>query len=150
MTLNRQNELKIQKIHGDYKVKITILKYLVAFIVGLGALTPAAFAQESNPVGKWHTVSGESRYEVTTCRDGKAICAKLVWLRADMRSEENLQFLNKTVLSGARPVQTNKWRGAISFAGEKLSGSLTLVNPDRMRLNGCNFVFCRTVNFKRI
>ncbi len=111
---------------------------------------PFALADNNIPLGKWQTTTGESRYEISKCQNGKAICAKLVWLRPDVRTPENLKQLNRIVLSGAKLVSKNKWRGAVKYAGESLSGSLVLLNKNKLRLNGCSFIFCKTVNFKRL
>ena len=133
-----------------------ILHALIALSLTLSIATPLAQAGENEaaktitPVGIWQTTSGESRYKISTCKNGKQICAKLVWLRSDVRTPENLKLLNKVVLSGAQRSQNNKWHGALKYAGETLNGSLTLLNPNRLRLNGCSFVFCKSVNFKRI
>lgn len=131
-------------------MKNKIVNLIALTALGLGLMSSAALSAENTPVGKWQTSSGESRYVISECSDGKAICAKLVWLRADARSPENLKYLNKTVMAGALPVRENSWRGAISYAGEKLNGNLTLVNSDRLRLNGCSFVFCQTISLNRI
>ena len=127
-----------------------ISNILIAFILTIFIAIPLAQAGENTPIGKWQTTTGESRYEIKKCQNGKAICAKLVWLRSDARTPENLKLLNKVILSGATAVRSNKWRGALKYAGERLSGNLILVNSNRLRLNGCSFVFCKTINFKRI
>lgn len=128
----------------------SILAFTIAFSLAFPLTIPAVQAGENTPIGSWQTTSGESRYEITACKSGKAICAKLVWLRSDARSSTNLKHLNKVILTGARPVRANKWRGSLNYAGERLSGSLTLINNNRLRLSGCKFVFCKTINFKRI
>jgi uncharacterized protein (DUF2147 family) len=102
------------------------------------------------PIGKWRSTTGESQYEVTYCGDGTRLCARLTWLRSDARTAENLQYLNKYVVRGARSIQTNKWRGTINYGGEKIGGSVTLLNDDKMRLTGCKLIACQTMDFNRV
>jgi len=127
-----------------------ILNFIISLSIALAMAIPSAQGGEVSPLGSWQTTTGESRYEIVSCKNGRAICAKLVWLRSDARSKENLKHLNRVILMGARQVQQNKWRGTLRYAGENLSGSLTLVNANKLRLNGCKFVFCKTINFRRI
>ncbi len=126
------------------------MRFIISLSIALSIAVSNAQAGEISPLGSWQTTTGESRYEIISCKNGRAICAKLTWLRPDARSKENLKHLNKVIMMGARQVQQNKWRGTLSYAGEKLSGSLTLVNANKLRLNGCKLVFCKTINFRRI
>ena len=127
------------------------LKSLAMAILAAGSLfaTPVV-SEEPSPVGKWQTSTGESRYEVSLCGDGTRLCAKLTWLRSDARTAENVKYLNKYVVHGAKPLAPNKWRGTVNYAGEKIAGSVTLVAPDKMRLNSCMLVVCQSIDFHRI
>lgn len=106
-------------------------------------------AQDLTPVGQWQSATGESRYEVTFC-GGAKLCARLVWLRSDVRTADNLRYLNKYVVRGATPTEDNKWSGTVLYAGESVGGSMTLLSPDKLRLSGCKLVMCQTLEFERI
>ncbi len=106
-------------------------------------------ANDASPVGKWQTATGESRYEVSYC-GGTALCARLTWLRSDARTPENLAYLNTYVVKGAHRTGTNKWSGTLSYNGEKIGGSMTLIDGDSMRLSGCKLIMCQTLEFERI
>jgi uncharacterized protein (DUF2147 family) len=112
------------------------------------ALSPS-HAKDLTPVGKWRTATGESQYEVFFCGESK-LCAKLTWLRADARTSENTPYLNKYVVKGARQTASNKWNGTVSFAGQRVGGSITMLNNSKMRLKGCQLVFCQSVEFHRL
>lgn len=114
----------------------------------LASFSPAQ-AQDITPVGKWRTSTGESQYEVFYCGDSE-ICAKLTWLRSDARTRENAQYLNKYVVTGARQTAANKWKGTLSIAGERVGGSIVMLNDKKMRLKGCKLIFCQSVEFHRI
>lgn len=125
------------------------IRKLAASIVALATLTLPAFAGQVSPVGTWQSSTGESRYQVSLCGDGTELCAKLTWLRDDARTAENLAFLNKWVVK-AHPVQANKWRGTVNYKGDTVSGSVTLVNEDTLKLSGCKGIFCKSLRFNRV
>jgi len=130
-------------------VKKISLKIATA-LIACGLFSTPVISNELSPVGKWLTTTGESQYEVTLCGGGSNLCAKLTWLRADARTADNLAYLNKYVVRGARPTAANKWRGTINYAGEKIGGSVTLLSADKLRLNGCKLIVCQTVDFNRV
>lgn len=119
-----------------------------AFVSAALTLTPALAAQ--SPAGTWQTVSGESRFEVTLCGDGTEVCAKLVWLREDARTPENLPYLNSYVLMGAKRALENKWRGSAEYMGEVVKGTLTVVDGDTITINGCKGALCQKFELTRI
>jgi uncharacterized protein (DUF2147 family) len=121
----------------------------LAMTAGLCAPVPA-LAQDLTPVGTWQTEGGESRYRVSLCGDGTALCAMLTWLRDDARTPENLALLNKMVVQGAKPTAENKWRGTVAYDGRRVSGSVTLVDEDRMTLTGCQLIACKKLDFVRV
>ena len=118
-----------------------------AILVALGTV-PALAAQ--SPAGTWQTVTGESRFEVSLCGDGTEVCAKLVWLRSDARTAENLPYLNTYVLLNAKRALNNKWRGEAAYQGEVVKGTLTLVDSDTLTINGCKGALCQKFELSRI
>ena len=100
------------------------LRFVAIAIVASALAIAPAFAAQS-PAGTWQTLTGESRFEVTLCGDGTEVCAKLVWLRDDARTTENLGYLNSYVLKGAKRALENKWRGSAEYMGEVVKGTLT-------------------------
>ena len=128
---------------------MTLIKTIGAAVFALCAAVPA-FAQDLTPVGTWQTTTGESRYAVSFCGDGTELCAKLIWLRSDAKTPENLALLNQHVVQGARPTAANKWRGTVKYDGHTVSGSVTLVNEDKLSLRGCQLIACQKVDFIRL
>jgi len=78
------------------------LNWIAATAFAALSITPA-LAAGTSPVGNWQVTSGEARYTVTSCGGGQQLCAKLVWLRSDARTDENLALLNHYVVRGAQP-----------------------------------------------
>ena len=128
---------------------MTLIKTIAAAVLAVCAAAPA-FAQDLTPVGTWQTTTGESRYAVSFCGDGTELCAKLIWLRSDAKTPENLALLNQHVVQGARPTAANKWRGTVKYDGHTVSGSVTLVNEDKLSLRGCQLIACQKVDFVRL
>jgi len=128
-------------------IRFTRQTIAAAMLVTLAA-SPALAAQ--SPAGTWQTTTGESRFEVTLCGDGTQVCAKLIWLREDARTAENLPYLNSYVLLGAKRALENKWRGDAEYLGEVVRGTLTLVDHDTLTINGCEGALCKKFELNRI
>ena len=123
-------------------------KLAAAVLATICATAPLA-ALASDPTGTWQTTTGESRYKVSLCGDGTQLCAKLVWLRDDAKTAENLAYLNRFVVKGAAPASDDKWKGQVNYAGETFAGTLTMTGSDSLKLNGCQGMFCKTVRLSR-
>jgi uncharacterized protein (DUF2147 family) len=111
---------------------------------------PLAAADRLSPIGSWQISTGEARYKVVSCGEEGQICAKLVWLRDDARTAENLRYLNHYVVRGAKPKAANQWSGTVSYEGETIGGSMTMLTADHMRLTGCKLLGCKTLEFTRL
>jgi len=127
---------------------MSFVRTAAALFLAAAIATPAAAAQ--SPAGTWQTTTGESRFEVTLCGDGTEVCAKLVWLRPDARTPDNLAYLNSFVLLGAKRALENKWRGTAEYMGEVVKGTLTLVDADTITINGCKGALCQKFELTRI
>jgi len=126
-----------------------LLKILAATAVAF-AMTAPALAAPLSPVGVWETENGASRFKVELCGDGTQVCAKLVWLRDDARTPDNLRYLNTYVLKGAKRALENKWRGNAQYQGETVRGTLTVLDADSMTINGCKGALCERIDLRRI
>ena len=122
---------------------------MIGFFAAASMLAAAvAPASAASPDGLWQTAKGDARYRVSTC-DGGSLCATLVWLRDDARKPKNLQYLNKTVVKAA-PVAEDRWRGSVNLDGNRATGSITMIDADSIRVEGCKALFCKTVAFERV
>lgn len=111
--------------------------------------TVPALAAGPSPVGQWEISTGEARYQIVSCGEGE-LCAKLVWLRDDARTPQNLALLNSYVVRGAEPNGQGTWSGNVTFNGHDYRGTMTLLNHDLMSLKGCSGLLCQTVQLQRI
>jgi uncharacterized protein (DUF2147 family) len=122
-----------------------------AAALGLAALSTApALAASASPVGSWEVTTGEARYKITACGDNGELCAKLVWLRDDQRTEQNLAVLNKYVVRGAEQTDANEWQGNIVFDGKAYEGKMILKSTNYITLKGCSGILCQTYQLTRI
>ena len=125
-------------------------KTFTAALIAIGLATAPVAALAADPTGTWQTTTGESRYKVSYCGGGEALCAKLVWLRDDAKTPENLELLGSYVVKGATPTAENKWHGAVRYQGDIYEGNVTLVGSDAMKLSGCKGMFCKSLSFTRL
>jgi uncharacterized protein (DUF2147 family) len=123
------------------------LAWLVFALAGCLSAT-GALAASASPVGRWEVTTGEARYSVVGC--GGSLCAKLIWLRSDARTEENLSLLNRYVVQGAKPQGDGKWSGSLVIQGNSYAGTMTMVSRNFMRLDACSGFLCRTYEFTRL
>jgi uncharacterized protein (DUF2147 family) len=117
-------------------------------VVAVCLAVPEAMAASASPIGRWQVTTGEARYAVTGC--GGSLCAKLVWLRSDARTEENLSLLNQYLVRGATPQGDGKWSGNLVISGNSYAGTMTMVSNNFMRLDACSGFICRTYEFTRL
>jgi uncharacterized protein (DUF2147 family) len=127
------------------------LKWIAAACFAALSTAPslALAAGGASPVGEWLVTTGEARYAVSSCGGG-SLCAKLVWLRSDARTEDNLALLNRYVVRGAEPAGAGKWAGDVTFNGHSYSGTMRLVSKNFMTLRGCSGMLCQTYEFTRV
>jgi uncharacterized protein (DUF2147 family) len=109
-----------------------------------------ALATEFNPIGRWQTTTGESRYDFSYCGDGSRLCATLVWLNADaMKSPARKQLgtyaVNEAVKAGA-----NTWRGPLTYDGMTANTTLTQTGPKQLTISGCYFIWCKSFDLVKI
>lgn len=121
--------------------------WIAALALAVFSTVPAT-AGGPSPIGQWQVTTGEARYTVSACNDG--LCAKLVWLRSDARSSDNLALLNHYVVNGAVSRGGGKWQGAVTFSGHSYDGTMTLVSKNFMTLQGCSGILCQIYEFTRI
>lgn len=125
----------------------SILSWIAAACFAVLSIGPA-LAGSVSPIGQWQVTTGEARYTVSSCSGG--LCAKLVWLRSDARTRDNLALLNHYVVRGARPAGGAKWAGNLLMNGDSYDGTMELVSKNFMTLKGCSGFLCQTYEFTRI
>lgn len=128
-----------------------------------GAAAAAGQASDRALIGRWHTEREGGVVEIHRC--GPALCGRVVdgaRLRAnpdqrDVRNPDAAQRGRKVL--GARVLSAfsggpGKWKGGPLYdpeTGNRAgSGTLTLVNPDTLKVQGCIASFlCKTQTWRR-
>ena len=124
------------------------LSWIAALSLAVLSTAPV-LAAGASPVGQWQVTTGEARYAITECGSTN-LCAKLVWLRSDARTTDNLAALNKYVVQGAQPAGSGTWAGNVTFNGHSYDGSMQLVSKNYMTLKGCSGILCQTYELTRL
>lgn len=121
-------------------------KIAAAALAALLATAPV-FAGAADPTGTWQADDGKSRYQVSYCGGGDALCAKLIWLRD--QDDKNRPYLNQVIVQGTQSAE-DKWTGTVRHEGDVYSGTMVMTDEDSLKVNGCQGVFCKTVNLSRV
>ncbi len=114
----------------------TVLKALSAAAIAVLASAPAMGAAAQSPEGDWTTGPKDVRHEFKLCgKDGQDLCA---WLTYALDQNPRVQrYVGKQVVDQARRIGPGAWKGSLVFAGHRMSGTMTLVKPDEMEIEGC-------------
>ena len=120
-------------------------KFAAAVLAAICVSAPV-YALAADPTGTWQADDGKSRYTVSYCGDDK-VCARLIWLRD--KDDENRRYLNQVIVKGTLSAE-NKWTGTVKQGGDTYAGTMIMTDADSLKVNGCQGVFCQTVNLSRI
>ena len=136
----------------------------IAAAITVLMLTAGAQAQGRDPTGVWLTKDRDAVIRVDDC--GGALCGEVAWLaqpndkatgkpltdRANADpSKRSRPLIGTPIILGMRPAGANKWTGAIYNAddGKTYKGSITVLGPSTLRIEGCLAVFCGSQDWKR-
>lgn len=117
--------------------------FALAAVVTVWAGVGTAFA-DGDPLGVWMRSSGSSKIRIEKC--GAALCGTVVWERDPRKDVHNPDpakrddpVTGRRVLFGMKPSGDAQWKGEVYNAedGKTYSGYVTLVAPDRLKLQGC-------------
>ena len=116
----------------------------------LGGHTAAA----DQAVGLWLTHKGKAKLKITEC--GSGLCSQIVWLRRPYGSDgagvrdaynpdpslRSRPVLGLETFSGLQPAGPKRWAGRIYNPedGRHYDASITVVNPQTIRVKGCRVV----------
>ncbi|WP_196258655.1 hypothetical protein [Pelagibacterium limicola] len=125
------------------------MRIAIALLIAATTLTPA-LAQEASPEGVWQDDWGTT-LEISFCgEDATQLCAVLLDVQGESRTEENLAYVNQQIMQ-ADMVAENQWQGTVIFEGNEAEGTLTHVAADSIEIRGCRaLIFCETLAFQRV
>jgi uncharacterized protein (DUF2147 family) len=122
-------------------------------------------AQAGDPTGVWLTQQGDARVRVSRC--GGGMCGAIVGLRdpideetgrpaTDKRnpdpSRRNRPLIGTQLILGMQPAGQDKWSGRIYNAddGKVYAGSIQLIAPTSLKIEGCVAMFCGSETWTRL
>jgi uncharacterized protein (DUF2147 family) len=126
-----------------------------SWLVALLWAVPAAAA--STPAGDWLVADGTAVIRVAPCGEG-AFCGKIAWTPGEGVDDHNpdaskrgQNIIGTTILIDMKAAGNNRWNGEIYNPedGKTYSGSIVVVGPDILRVEGCLLVFCGGENWTR-
>lgn len=118
------------------KMMRTVLRVLSVAAIAILAGAPAMGAAAQSPEGNWVTGPKDVRHEFKLCgKDGQELCA---WLTYVLDQNPRVQrYVGKQVLDRARRIGPQAWKGSLVFSGYRMNGTMTLIRPDEMEIEGC-------------
>ena len=128
---------------------------LVAIVIAL-----SSHALAGDPTGVWLVQDRSAKVRVGTCSD--ALCGKVIWIREPIDPTNGKPWLDK---NNSDPHQRNrhllgipiaidmkasqvpnKWTGRVYSIdhGKHFDGSLTLLTPTKLKIEGCLLLICQS------
>ena len=118
-------------------------------LTALALFSSPTLGQEASPEGIWRDSFG-TILQFSLCGEGTQLCATLLDVQGESRTEGNLAFVNQQIMQ-ADQVAANQWRGAVMFDGSEAESTITQVAPDTVEIEGCRaVVLCQTLSFNRV
>ena len=125
-----------------------------ALLIAALALAGPAGAQPAGGgiAGEWWTPGFNARVRIEPC--GDAVCGRIVWLWDETPAgiADPRPLIGRRVIDGMRAHGPGTWRGGRLYNpedGRDYEGSLALQAADRLVVDGCVLVFCRTQVWRR-
>ncbi|MBO9590535.1 DUF2147 domain-containing protein [Devosia sp.] len=127
-----------------------MFKAFAATTIALAALAAPAMAQSAaNPDGVWKDKWGTT-FTFSTCGDGTQLCGILNDVQGNSRTEENLAFVNKQVVS-AEQTAPNKWEGQIAMNGSTAKAIVEVKDTNTLTITGCRAaILCQTLTYEKV
>ena len=127
----------------------TISRAFSAAVVAALLGGQAMAATVGSPDGNWATGPKDYRYEFKLCgKDGQELCG---WMTYGFDPSPQVQrYVGKLVLDRARRIGPQAWKGDLVFAGHRMNGTMTLVEPNRLEIDACvAIIICGKFNMYR-
>lgn len=131
---------------------------LILLAAFAGPASNAQEASQANPTGEWLVAKRVARIKIVNCDN--RLWGVVAWETNPGVDSNNPDPAKRTrptlgmpVLLGMEQAEPNKWKGEIYNAedGKKYSSSITLLNPDLLKVQGCVLgILCGGENWTRV
>jgi uncharacterized protein (DUF2147 family) len=136
--------------------------------VAIGLAAAAAFstpARALDVAGVWEVEDGDIHVEIWPC--GESLCGDIVWLRKPLdrggrpqldranedRSLRDRPLLGIELLEGFKRTAANRWEGGRIYNprdGQTYRVDVEVLSDDRLKVRGCQLVFCGEELWRRV
>jgi uncharacterized protein (DUF2147 family) len=122
-----------------------------AWAMGLAAalalLSAGTFAADDTIAGEWWTPGFNARVRIEPCSAG--VCGRIVWLWHEQPSgiADKQPLIGRLVIDGMSSTEPGRWQGGRLYNpedGRDYKGTLRLVSPTRLKVEGCVAFICQT------
>ena len=128
-----------------------VLKRAAAVAAAFAMSAAAVLAADPSPEGVWEAKDGESRYTVSLCGDGQALCAHVSWVKPEAITDANRALLAAPLFENLPPTGPNRWHGNVQLLGRTVRGTVELFKANRIRVTACIYlVLCDSTVLKRV
>jgi uncharacterized protein (DUF2147 family) len=131
---------------------------LILLATFAGAAASAQEAPQANPTGEWLVAKRVARIKIVNCDN--RLWGVVAWETHPGVDSNNPDPVKRTrptlgmpILLGMEQTEPNKWKGEIYNGedGKKYSSSITLLNPDLLKVQGCVLgILCGGENWTRV
>ncbi len=121
------------------------------------ALSHNALAGADDAIGTWKDVEKDALVKVYTCDGG--VCVQIVKVKDPSLKDVNnpdaalrgRPIEGIVIMSGAAKSGDNAWKGKLYNRedGKTYSGSITVVNKNEVKLEGCVLIICKSRKWVR-
>lgn len=95
-----------------------------------------ASAQEVPIAGNWETGPRDYRYTFELCGPrGQDLCGTMTY--GLDQSPRIQRYVGKRAFDQVKRVGPQSWKGNIFFSGYSMNGTITMVGPDKIEIDGC-------------
>jgi uncharacterized protein (DUF2147 family) len=125
-----------------------IFKALAVAAMAASTIAPVTAEEAPAIAGDWQTGPGDLAYRLELCGNGQQLCGIMTYSRdPDPRLQGNV---GKQIIDHAKRVGPQSWKGELIFAGQRLSGTMTLAG-DVLQIDGCAYlIICGKFNLYRM
>jgi uncharacterized protein (DUF2147 family) len=131
------------------------IQWNAAFLIA-SMLTSVALAEEYHqPFGVWRNAKNSVHIAVRLC--GESLCGKVVWANDTAKADAHKgtdSLVGTELLKDFRRDGKGRWRGKVFVPdiGQTFHGTLSLIDPDRLKARGCLFagIICKSKIWIRV
>jgi uncharacterized protein (DUF2147 family) len=129
------------------------MRALLGFLA-LCLTSPAgAQADPNSAVGDWWTPGFNARVRIEVC--GDALCGRIVWMwdEAPKGVADKTPLVGRTVIERMRAAEPGRWSGGRLYNpedGQDYKGSIRLLSPTHLVVDGCVLFACRSQTWRRV